>query len=178
MPGPRWVNAQRERATLEGVVTKADHMADNPHIYTTQVDISSGSVPQPAAAENVSSDQTALLREMVILQRKTCELLGDLLTQVSQQQRQRAAELKAWKESHPELAQSCRKASEALTKVHTQFLATVAEEAAENSEVFVDSEYALSDFIDRHGPRIAHFNGVMQLFAQLGSPPAVRKGDD
>jgi hypothetical protein len=54
----------------------------------------------------------------------------------------------------------------------------VAEEAAENSEVFVDSEYALSDFIDRHGPRIAHFNGVMQLFAQLGSPPAVRKGDD
>lgn len=154
-------------------------MADNPHIYTTQVDISSGSVPQqaPPAADN--GDQTALLREMVILQRKTCDLLADLLTQVSQQQRQRAAELKAWKASHPELAASCRQAAEALSAVHTQFLATVAEEAAENAEVFTDSEYALSDFIDRHGPRIAHFNGVMQLFSQLGAaPPNVQKGSD
>lgn len=154
-------------------------MADNPHIYTTQVDISSGSAaPQPAAAENLSGDATALLREMVILQRKACDLLGDLLTQVSQQQRQRAAELKAWKASHPELAQACRKASESLSAVHTQFLATVAEEAAENAEVFTDSEYALSDFIDRHGPRIAHFNGVMQLFSQLGAPPTSQKGHD
>lgn len=154
-------------------------MADNPHIYTTQVDISSGSVPPqpPPAAE--SSDHTTLLREMVILQRKTCDLLADLLTQVSQQQRQRAAELKAWKASHPELAASCRQAADALSAVHTQFLATVAEEAAENAEVFTDSEYALSDFIDRHGPRIAHFNGVMQLFSQLGAaPPSPSKGHD
>lgn len=154
-------------------------MADNPHIYTTQVDISSGSVPQQSSQPADNGDQTALLREMVILQRKTCDLLGDLLTQVSQQQRQRAAELKAWKASHPELAASCRQAAEALSAVHTQFLATVAEEAAENAEVFTDSEYALSDFIDRHGPRIAHFNGVMQLFSQLGAalPNASKSGD-
>lgn len=146
-------------------------MAENPHIYTTQVDISASSgSPEAAGAADLPGDQTALLREMVILQRKTCDLLADLLTQVSQQQRQRAAELKAWKQSHPELAQSCRQAAQALTAVHTQFLATVAEEAAENAEVFTDSEYALSDFIDRHGPRIAHFNGVMQLFSQLGAP--------
>lgn len=153
-------------------------MADHHPIYTTQVDISSGSVPAASPPAANSGDQTALLREMVILQKKTCELLGDLLTQVSQQQRQRAAELKAWKASHPELAASCRKAAEALSAVHTQFLATVAEEAADNAEVFTDSEYALSDFIDRHGPRIAHFNGVMQLFSQLGSPPNAGKGSD
>ena len=154
-------------------------MADNSQIYTTQLDISAGSIaPGSAAAGELASDQTALLREMVILQKKACDLLGDLLTQVSQQQRQRAAELKAWKESHPELAQSCRQAAQALCAVHTQFLATVAEEAAENAEVFTDSEYALSEFIDRHGPRIAHFNGVMQLFSQLGSPVTPPKGSD
>jgi hypothetical protein len=28
----------------------------------------------------------------------------------------------------------------------------------------------LGEFIDRYGPRLAHFNGIMQLFAQLGAP--------
>jgi hypothetical protein len=153
-------------------------MADNPHTFTTQVDISAGNMMREQIATAADSDQISLLREMVILQRKSCELLGDLLNQVSQQQRQRAAELKAWKESHPELAQSCRQAAQALSAVHTQFLATVAEEAAENAEVFTESEYALSDFIDRHGPRIAHFNGVMQLFSQLGAPATPQKTGD
>jgi hypothetical protein len=151
-------------------------MGDLPPTYTTQVDISAGgSLPDPTVAVGGNDEHAVLLREMVILQRKSCELLSDLLTQVSQQQRQRAAELRAWKEAHPELAASCRQAAESLAKVHTQFLASVAEEAAENAEVLMESEYALGDFIDRHGPRIAHFNGVMQLFAQLGSP--VPQGD-
>ena len=45
-----------------------------------------------------------------------------------------------------------------------------AEEAAESAEDFTDSEYALGEFIDRYGPRLAHFNGVMQLLSQLAMP--------
>ena len=44
------------------------------------------------------------------------------------------------------------------------------EDAADNADDFSDSEYALGEFIDRYGPRLAHFNGVLQLFAQLGAP--------
>ena len=86
------------------------------------------------------------------------------------QQRQRNAELRSWKEANPELAASCRRADESLAKVHTEFLGGLAREAAENADDFADSEYALGEFIDRHGPRLAHFNGVLQLFAQLGAP--------
>jgi hypothetical protein len=100
-----------------------------------------------------------------------------LVSQVSLQQRQRAAELKAWKEANPELARSCRLAAESLAKVHTEFLAGVASEAFENAENLTDSEYALGEFIDRYGPRLAHFNGVLQLFAQLGAPPAAPQGE-
>ncbi|NDC54543.1 MAG: hypothetical protein EBZ74_09705 [Planctomycetia bacterium] len=107
---------------------------------------------------------------MIALQAKSCELLTDLVNQVSLQQRQRVAELKAWKDSNPELATSCRQAAESLAKVHTEFLATIARDAAENADDFADSEYALGEFIDRYGPRLAHFNGVLQLFAQLGAP--------
>jgi hypothetical protein len=146
-------------------------MADVPPLFT-QVDISAGPAaaglrPVPAGDQG---DTNRLLHEMVGLQRRTCDLLVDLLGQVSLQHRQRAAELKAWKESNPELAASCRRAAESLSKVHTEFLASIAEEAAENAENFTDSEYALGEFIDRFGPRLAHFNGVLQLFAQLGAP--------
>ena len=70
------------------------------------------------------------------------------------------------------LAASCRHAAESLAKVHTEFLANVAREAFENAEDYADSDYALGEFIDRYGPRLAHFNGVLQLFAQLGAPQA------
>lgn len=147
-------------------------MNDGPPLFT-QFDISAGSVPspgqdRPGAADG--GDVTRLLRDMVGLQQRACELLTELLNQVSLQQRQRNAELKAWKEANPQLAKSCRRAAESLSKVHTEFLSGIAREAADNADDFTDSEYALGEFIDRYGPRLAHFNGVLQLFAQLGAP--------
>ena len=142
--------------------------------FTTQIDISSamGGSGQPASLVGGSAETAQLLRDMVALQQKTCELLTEVLAQVSLQQRQRNAELKAWREANPDLAASCRQAADSLSKVHTEFLAAVAREACDNAEDYADSEYALGEFIDRYGPRLAHFNGVMQMFAQLATPPA------
>jgi hypothetical protein len=147
-------------------------MANVP-MYTTQIDISAagGAPAQPATLTGDPDEMTRLLRDMVALQKKSCDLLMELLAQVSQQQRQRNAELKAWREANPELAVSCRQAAESLAKVHTEFLAGVAREAFENAEDYADSDYALGEFIDRYGPRLAHFNGVLQLFGQLAAPP-------
>jgi hypothetical protein len=153
------------------VCSVSERMKDVPPFFT-QVDISAGSSSprsEPPPTGDLA-DTNRLLHEMVGLQRKSCDLLVELLAQVSLQHRQRAAELKAWKEANPELAQSCRQAAESLSKVHTEFLSSIAQEAAENAEDFTDSEYALGEFIDRYGPRLAHFNGVLQLFAQLGAP--------
>ncbi|MEI8227448.1 MAG: hypothetical protein WCH77_04200 [Planctomycetota bacterium] len=148
-------------------------MADGPPGFT-QFDISANSITASSAgSQGAASDAmetNRLLRDMIALQTRSCELLGELVNQVSLQQRQRLAELKAWKEANPELARSCRQAAESLAKVHTEFLSGIARDAAENAEDFTDSEYALGEFIDRYGPRLAHFNGVLQLFAQLGAP--------
>ena len=144
-------------------------MNDVPPFFT-RLDISANTTAPAASAAPDAAETTLLLREMVGLQKRSCELLTDLLNQVSLQQRQRSAELKAWKEANPQLAKSCRQAAESLSKVHTEFLSGIAREAADNAEDFSDSEYALGEFIDRYGPRLAHFNGVLQLFAQLGAP--------
>ena len=137
----------------------------------TQLDISSNSMLSLAESSSGGGvEQAMLLRELVATQQKSNELLAQLVTLVSQQQRQRTAELKAWREANPKLAESCRHAAEALTKVHTEFLSSIASEAASSGEDLIDSDYALGEFIDRYGPRLAHFNGIMQLFSQLGSP--------
>jgi hypothetical protein len=148
-----------------------DPMSDVPPIFT-QMDISSAAVPSSARLEPLGdlAETNRLLRDLVIAQHKSCELLVELVNQVSLQQRQRTAELKAWKEANPQLAKACRQAAESLAKVHTEFLSGIAQEAADNADDFTDSEYALGEFIDRYGPRLAHFNGVLQLFAQLGAP--------
>jgi len=147
-------------------------MHDMPPVFT-QLDISATSIApthQAHSGGGEAGDIRQLLAEMVALQQRTCGLLGEMLAQVSLQQRQRATELKAWKEANPHLARSCRRAAESLAGVHTEFLAKLAEEACENAENFSDSDFALGEFIDRHGPRLAHFNGVLQLFSQLGAP--------
>jgi hypothetical protein len=149
----------------------------------TQVDISATSVRPtvPSATLADASEIGRLLRDMVALQHRSCELLVELVNQVSLQQRQRTAELKAWKEANPQLSEACRHAAEALSGVHTQFLSNIAQEAGDNAESFADSDYALGDFLDRFGPRLAHFNGVMQLLSQLGAPlpqqPAEKPAD-
>jgi len=155
-------------------------MSEFPPVFT-QLDISANSVTPGASAPDPQSRH--LLAESISLQQRQIELLerqvqllAELVSHASLQQRQRAAELKAWREANPELAQSCRKAAESLAKVHTDFLAGVAAEAFDNAENFSDSEYALGEFIDRYGPRLAHFNGVLQLFAQLGTPAAPPQG--
>lgn len=146
-------------------------MSDGPPIFS-QFDISAGSVPsvsQPPVAGDLA-ETNRLLRDLVVSHQRSNELLVELVNQVSLQQRQRVAELKAWKEANPQLAKDCRRAAESLSKVHTEFLSSLAQEAADNADDFADSEYALGEFIDRYGPRLAHFNGVLQLFAQLGAP--------
>ena len=144
-------------------------MNDVPPFFT-RLDISANTAAPAASAAPDAAESTQLLREMVGLQKRSCELLTDLLNQVSLQQRQRMAELKAWKEANPELSAACRRAAESLGGVHTEFLGNIARDAADNADDFADSDYALGEFVDRYGPRLAHFNGIMQLLAQLGAP--------
>jgi hypothetical protein len=150
----------------------------NAPLYT-QVDISAGSMTSRGSAAGASghdSEQVRLLRELVAGQDRQNELLEELVSQVGTAvsqfgapQRQRTQELAQWKEANPELARDCRMAAEALCRVQTEFLATLASEANTNAEALADGEFMLTEFVDRFGPRLAHLNGVLQVLAQLSS---------
>ena len=138
----------------------------------TQVDISAGAQNTQVSGSANEFAQIALLRELVKAQDRTNELLEELVSQVGQPQRQRAAELAQWKQANPRLARDCRVAAETLSKVQTEFLRSLATEVEENSEVLLDGEFMLTEFVDRFGPRLAHLNGVLQVLSQLGNTPA------
>jgi hypothetical protein len=131
-----------------------------------------------AAADNTgvvhhspTREMVDLLRQMVAGQDRQNELLEELTEQINASQRQRAAELGQWKEQNPILARRCRLAAEALGRVQTEFIETMAIEVNENHEAMMDGEFVLNEFVDRFGPRLAHLNGVLQLLAQLSSVP-------
>ncbi len=116
-----------------------------------------------------------ILRQLLASQERQNKLLEQLINVSTAAQKQRTNELQQWKDANPYLANSCRRAAEALSRVQSAFLEQIANEVEENAEDMVDGEFVLSEFVDRFGPRLAHLNGVLQVFAQLsnGNPAQV-----
>ena len=119
-----------------------------------------------------------LTREGIVLGNHTITLLDRLLDQLLQVNRQvlqmtqqanaaRQNELNQWRNSHPELVQSCRSALETLSSVQTDFLQKLADEVEAGRDDLLESEYMFADFLDRFGPRMAHLNGMLQLLNHL-----------
>jgi hypothetical protein len=135
----------------------------------TQVDITAGQ--QSPQVRDRRDEQTELLQDILAAQDRSNELLEELVAAMTAVQKQRAAELNQWKQAHPELAQSCRRAAEGLSQVQVRFLDKMTEEVHESLDCLMDGEFMLSEFVDRFGPRLAHLNGVIQVLAQLSSIP-------
>lgn len=144
-----------------------------------------GASPQntPAAAPavqggnrslDVGTAMIALMRQMVDAQNRQNQMIDQLLQinrqvlqNTQQANAQRQNEMNQWRNSHPELVQSCRSALETLSAVQTDFLEKMTNEVQDSQEELVDSEYMFADFLDRYGPRMAHLNGILQILNHL-----------
>ena len=129
----------------------------------------------PAAGQKTAGDDNQLAAILVQLLEKMDaqnELLEKLVSQNISQQSQRSGELDQWKEANPELARNCRSAAETLSRAQTEFLEQLTTDVCDSDEALLDSNFMLSEFVDRYGPRLAHLNGVLQVLSQLSSSPA------
>ena len=120
-------------------------------------------------AANPAEATVALLHQVVAAQHKQNQLLEQLVQASVSVQKQRTSELQQWKDANPQLAKSCRRAAEKLSRVQTEFLESLTEEIEDQEEHLIEGDYMLNEFVDRFGPRLAHLNGVLQVLAQLGS---------
>lgn len=136
----------------------------------SQVDVSASGSPSSSAATEGAGQE--LLREVLAAQDRTNELLEELVGVMASSHKQRSQELHQWKTANPDLADSCRQAAEALSRVQVEYLEQITQEVQENSDEMAYGEFMLNEFVDRFGPRLAHLNGVIQVLAQLSSASA------
>ncbi|MEZ6093730.1 MAG: hypothetical protein R3C03_05770 [Pirellulaceae bacterium] len=149
-------------------------MSREPHDVSPvfRIDVSPSNTEAPVSKRGKSNDNELadLLRQLIVGQERQNELLEDMVEQMNAAQRQRANELGQWRDANPVLARRCRMAAEALSQVQTEFLENLTIDVKDNFDNLIDGEFALNEFVDRYGPRLAHLNGVLQVLSQLSAP--------
>ncbi len=149
--------------------------------WTYRMEVSpTGQAPTPVPSSN---EPMAFLHLMVNLQNQTLELQRQQLemqrqqlelaresTQIARDQRARqSAELERWQTGHEGVLEDCRDTLGKLEQVHAALMRDMAEYVDENHENLVDGDFALSDFVDRFGPRLAHLNTMLAILRPLAA---------
>ena len=120
--------------------------------------------PQPVAprAPGDSGGEVAeLLRQVVELQREQLAALRVQMAAQDQSARWRQF-LARWQGEFPTVGASCRQALPAIERAYL----TLAQDLADHVQAEgIDSEFALAEFLDRYGVRVAQLGGVL---AQVG----------
>lgn len=155
--------------------------------WTYRMEVSpTGGAPSPVPA---SDEPGALLHLMVGLQHQTLEIQRQQLemqrqqlellretTQIARDQRARqSAELERWQNGHEGVLQDCQDALGKLEEVHASLMRDMADYVDENHENLVEGDFALSDFVDRFGPRLAHLNTMLAVLRPLAAAAAAKK---
>lgn len=118
---------------------------------------------------NLQNQQTEILRQMHEMQRQQLELVRES-TQLSRDQRARqAADLERWQQGHEGIIDACKEALSKLESVHSSLMRELTEYVDENHENLLDGDFALSDFVDRFGPRLAHLNTILAILRPLAA---------
>ncbi len=150
-------------------------MSVDPRQFSTMfsIDVTADAAAQQASTKIDANELICvLLRQLVEGQQKEIKLLEQISHHVSHHHKQRQVDIAHWKQQNPDLARSCRIAAETLVKAQNQLIHNLTEDVSDNQDAYQDSDYMLTEFVDRFGPRLAHLNGLLTVVAQLGAQPA------
>ena len=143
-----------------------------------------GQTPPMPVPNNPNDEPIALLQTLVSLQAQTLEMQKLILqnqqqqlelareaTHIAREQRARQiTELERWQTGHEGVLDQCRESLGQLEQVHSALMSDLVNHVAENHENLVDGDFALSDFVDRFGPRLAHLNTMLAILRPLALP--------
>ena len=150
--------------------TSLDSLYTQINVFSTFTPPQPVSVP-PVITADPSPQLCGLLSELVSSQDRQTALLEELVTAIAQTQRRRIVELGLWKMSNPELAEYCKRAAKKLERIQADLLSTITGEIESNADVLLDSEFGLSEFVDRFGAKFLQLNSLLQILTQLGNAP-------
>lgn len=118
---------------------------------------------------NMQSQTIELQRQSLELQRQSLELAREA-TQVAREQRARQiSDLERWQQSHDRVLDQSKVTLANLEQVHAALLTELASYVEDNQENLLDGDFALTDFVDRFGPRLAHLNTMLAVLRPLAA---------
>ena len=151
------------------------------------MEVSPTGQPSPSVPNVAGGDPVALLHALLNLQSQTLEIQRQILqnqnlqlelareaTHVAREQRARQmAELERWQNGHEPVIEQCREALGQLEQVHSSLMGELVNHVSDNLDNLVDGDFALSDFVDKFGPKLAHLNTMLAILRPLAA--TVRK---
>lgn len=120
---------------------------------------------------SLQSQTLELQRQSLEMQRQQLELSREAAQLTREQRARQVAEIERWQASHEPVLDNCRQALGQLEQVHAGLMRDLSEYVAENHENLVEGDFALSDFVDRFGPRLAHLNTMLAVLRPLAAAP-------
>lgn len=160
--------------------------------WTYSMEVSPTGQPQPAPVSvPIPTDATALMQLMVQLQSNTNDMLRQLIdmnrqnlefqreaTQVARDQRARQMhELERWQNSHQAILFDTRGVLQALEGVHGQIMEHLIEHVHNHKDELMEGDFALGDFTDRYGPKLAHLNTILSILRPLAALAAQQQAE-
>ena len=118
---------------------------------------------------NVQTQTLEVQRQTLEIQRQQLELSRES-AQINREQRARQiAELERWQTGHESVLDHCKESLSNLEQVHASLMRELANYVSENHENLIDGDFALTDFVDRFGPRLAHLNTMLAVLRPLAA---------
>jgi hypothetical protein len=145
-----------------------------------QFDISTTQQPKPAPAPSGPEAVPELLRQLLDLQREgftqMLEVQRDHLTharQIHQENMQRWRNLLGrWDKEFPDLAGQCKQVYPMLERAYLGMVSTIVQDLSDQGDDGFESDFALQDFLDRHGMRVGqlvHLLGIIGPLSEAGA---------
>jgi hypothetical protein len=109
---------------------------------------------------------TDLLRQIVDIQREQLTHLQAFSAAHDTSSRWRAF-LARWRDDFSDLPEACRQSVPILERTYGKLIAELTDHLCENGNEALDSDFALQDFLDRFGMRLAQLGTILNLVAPL-----------
>ncbi len=116
---------------------------------------------------NMQSQSLELQKQSLEVQRQQLELARESSNIGRDQRTRQLAELERWQSTHESVVENCKDSLSKLESVHASLMGELTDYVADNHENLVDGDYALTDFVDRFGPRLAHLNTMLAILRPL-----------
>jgi hypothetical protein len=133
-----------------------------------QIDVSSSSLPpnpEPAPPPPSADETVELLKQLLDVAREQLAYQRAAAAAHDMTARWRAY-LSRWQHEFPGLSDNCRKAMPALERCYGQLISDLTERL-NDEDGGIDNDFALQEFLDRYGMRLAQLGTILNLVAPL-----------